>query len=394
MICSEPGSLMLNTRRIYGKLYGTILVLRLTSNCNMRCAYCYASNDNWEDKSETILDYKLIQYLLKKVANEKPAILQVVLTGGEPLLCKDLIMKIVVFLQESGVNFSISILTNGTMLNESFLKFVKKEDISLTISLDGPTVEQNIYRTGRNAVLHEKILSNIDLAVTMGVKIGINSVINSSNIDYLKDIVDFCITYKINDFSLLPISNAGRAQDKFNHTISSIQLFEAIKDLIYYLIHVNQQTSDMKVYERNIALHVKKLMESKPCPGCTSSPCGAGTTMLALDVNGDIYPCDQFIGDKRFIIGNAMSESFEKDFVNSMGVHLLDFSNKVRSPMCSVCENNLFCSGGCIADNIYEYNMQGFSNISYWCEYYRLLYSMLNNLFIKDAENIRLLSGD
>lgn len=392
MICLETESLMLNTRRIYGKLYGTMLVLRLTSKCNMHCAYCYASNDECDEKSEVILDYKLIQYMLKNIADEKPAILHVIFTGGEPLICKDLIKKVVDFIKELSINYSISILTNGSLLDESFLKYIKKEDISLVVSLDGPTLIQNMYRTGGNTVLHDKILNNIVLAVSMKVKISINSVLNSENIGHLKDMVDFCIENRINDFSLLPISNVGRAQGNFNHAISNIQLFEAIKELTNYLIKVNQKKDEVKVYERNIDLQIKKLIDPKPCPGCASSPCGAGTTMLALDVNGDIYPCDQFIGDKRFVIGNAESEAFEKDFVNSMGVYMLAFNNKDRSPSCNICENNIYCSGGCLGDNIFEYNMPGFTNTSNWCEYYGMLYPMLKNLISEDTENIRLLS--
>ena len=84
--------------------------------------------------------------------------------GGEPLLEKELIYDIVAHTQkikdDTGHNFYYKITTNGTLLDEEFLEFSKKINMSIGFSHDGPAQDDNrllLNGDGSYDILKEKI---------------------------------------------------------------------------------------------------------------------------------------------------------------------------------------------------------------------------------------------
>ena len=65
----------------------------------------------------------------------------IVFFGGEPLLKKDLIYKAIDYCEakssETGVKFSCKMTTNGTLLDEEFLKRASKAGMKIGLSFDG-----------------------------------------------------------------------------------------------------------------------------------------------------------------------------------------------------------------------------------------------------------------
>jgi len=84
--------------------------------------------------------------------------------GGEPLLEKELIHKTVAYAEDikkkTGHNFLYKMTTNGTLLDEDFLKFCKKVNLTIGFSHDGPNQDKcRLLTTGGGTydLLEEKI---------------------------------------------------------------------------------------------------------------------------------------------------------------------------------------------------------------------------------------------
>lgn len=69
--------------------------------------------------------------------------------------------------------------------------------------------------------------------------------------------------------------------------------------------------------------------------------CGAGRTMLAVDIHGDLYPCHRFVCLKEFAVGNIRTGIYGQDkFLESIKIN-----NKHEK--CSSCWIKNMCVGDC-----------------------------------------------
>lgn len=113
--------------------------LSITHNCNLGCAYCYAGKKFKKDMSlETAK--KAVDLSFKSSSIDD--LIEFGFFGGEPLLKFDLIRKIVAYIREKEQQqlraVRMQITTNGTLITPEILSFIKKENIGLCFSIDGP----------------------------------------------------------------------------------------------------------------------------------------------------------------------------------------------------------------------------------------------------------------
>ena len=91
--------------------------------------------------------------------------------------------------------------------------------------------------------------------------------------------------------------------------------------------------------------HFNMDLNAGPCTAKRLAGCGAGHEYFAVAVNGDLYPCHQFVGRENYRLGNVFDgvvrEGLPAYFRNS---HVL---NKEK---CRNCWARFFCSGGCHAN--------------------------------------------
>ena len=92
-------------------------------------------------------------------------------------------------------------------------------------------------------------------------------------------------------------------------------------------------------------------LEGGPCLSKRVSACGAGNEYFSVVPNGDIYPCHQFAGNKKFYMGNVYEGVLNGDIRSQFASSCL-FTRK----SCENCFAKFICSGGCSANN---YNFTG-----------------------------------
>ena len=116
----------------------TIMYIIPTNVCNLQCKYCFIGKLNEKRENLDINTAKhavdLFAIHLKKI-NE---IGEFFFYGAEPLMNFELIYEIVTYSKEKKYNIKFSMVSNGLLITNDIVDFIKNNNISIGISIDGP----------------------------------------------------------------------------------------------------------------------------------------------------------------------------------------------------------------------------------------------------------------
>jgi GTP 3',8-cyclase len=189
------------------------LRLSITDRCNLRCTYCMPEEGVPRLDHEDVLNYEEIIRLARIAV--RMGISKIRITGGEPLVRKDILFLCANIAATSGLN-SLSITTNGLLLSEYvrglFVAGIKR----INISLDTLNPEKYAAITRRDAF--EQVWRGIRSAQEIGFSpIKLNAVvmrgINDDEIEALA-----CLTYhypfEVRFIEFMPFQSV-EGQDRF-----------------------------------------------------------------------------------------------------------------------------------------------------------------------------------
>lgn len=155
--------------------------------CNYKCNCCFAEKNN---NMLTLLEIKKIidniadSYFSKYDKNGK-----INLVGGEPLCCPYL-QEIIDYAYSK--NIEVSLVTNGSKLNEGFIKANTQKLSMIGISIDSLNADTNklLGRCEKSKTLSTEQLTHIcKLIKAIGIKLKINICVSKDNIN--EDMVEF-----------------------------------------------------------------------------------------------------------------------------------------------------------------------------------------------------------
>ncbi len=89
-----------------------------TMNCNFRCFYCFEEGHKHQATMTEETALKIVRFLKVQNKNE----VNIVWFGGEPMLGFDLIMFLCRQLQNEGIDYTSSMITNGSLFTETNTK--------------------------------------------------------------------------------------------------------------------------------------------------------------------------------------------------------------------------------------------------------------------------------
>lgn len=137
--------------------------ISVTDRCNLRCKYCIPSDCNYDFK-ETMSNQDIL-----KICNAlaKNGIKKIKITGGEPLVRKDIIPLISDIKNINGIE-QVTITTNGILLGKYIDSLVDLKIDGINISIDA--LDKDIFEniTGFDKV--DEVLQAIDTAIAKGIK--------------------------------------------------------------------------------------------------------------------------------------------------------------------------------------------------------------------------------
>jgi heme b synthase len=279
----------------------------------------------------------------------------VVLSGGEPLLRKD-VFDIAAYGTEKGLRMCLA--TNGTLVTDDICAKIKESGIRMvSLSLDGASAEiHDDFRNQKGAF--DGTLNAAELFRKHGIEFLINSSFTKRNQDEIPKIYKLAKEIGATAWYMFMIVPTGRGQDILAELISP----EDYEELLNWHYDMEKDEHDMLVrptcaphYYRIVLQRAKQDKEkfkrrSLKFSTGGSKGCLAGQLICLIDVDGDVLPCSYFPKSA----GNVRKQQFKDIWENSeLFKSLRDFKSYKGS--CGRCEYVNVC-GGCRARS---YSMTG-----------------------------------
>lgn len=170
------------------------LHLLLNEKCNFHCKYCYSA----EGRSTQELNLTQIETTLKFfLSSDRSAVKDrtiMFMGGGEPVLSWSLLQDATItasrIAKEQGINVHFSLTTNGSIMTDEMLSFLKEHNFTVQISFEILPDVQNEQRGSYDAV--EK---NLQRLTEYGINNYVRSTITEKNVDRIPEMVDHCHTH-------------------------------------------------------------------------------------------------------------------------------------------------------------------------------------------------------
>ena len=229
-----------------------LIAINLTRRCNLACDHCYMDAESRlsEDKGE-LTTYEVLQ-LLDEIASRSNETM-VVLTGGEPLIRKDL-EQLVAHGNKLGLAMVVG--TNGVLLNQLRVISLKKAGVmGIGISLDSLVPESHDRFRGCPGSW-EKTLAGMDFCRQHQVPFQIHFSVTEKNAHEVQSMIDFAQATGAHVLNIFFLVCTGRGESMSD--ISPAR-YEAV---LNQLVEAQAKTTDLIIRAR-CAPHYKRVAYEK-----------------------------------------------------------------------------------------------------------------------------------
>lgn len=315
-----------------------LVALNLTRRCNLRCAHCYLDANGRLDEKADELSSDEVKNLLDDIARLNDEAM-VVLTGGEPLLRRDLddLAR-----HAADLGLMVVIGTNGTFLNKSRVACLIEAGVAgVGISLDSLDPAYHDKFRGMPGAW-EKTMAGIDACRNAGLAFQIHFSVSDDNAHELDAMIAFAQSSGAAVFNVFFLVCTGRGEK-----LSDIS--RATHDRVLGRITQAAHDEDGLIVRAKCAPHFKRLaLEMDPswpitlAQGYEAGGCLAGTRYCRVTPEGLVTACPYM--EKS--VGSVRHGSFAQIWREA------PLFKSLRAPKlggrCGVCEYRKIC-GGCRA---------------------------------------------
>jgi len=320
------------------------LCLHVAHDCNLRCKYCFAgTGDFGHDRSlmSKEVGEKAVDFIIANSGHRKHCELD--FFGGEPLMNMPVVKHVVEYVRkrekETGKEFKLTLTTNGVLLNDANIEYLNDNNISLVLSLDGrKEVHDNMRPNVAGKGSYDGILANFKKLVDArgGKNYFLRGTFTAYNLDFTADVLDMADK----GFDLLSVEPVVAKEADYEITEAHLpKLFEEYDKLTKAYIDRKLSGNGFEFFHFNMDIN------NGPCVAKRLSGCGAGHEYFAVAPNGDLYPCHQFVGRDKYLLGTIFDGVTNKEMPKYFRqAHVLN------KPECSKCWARFYCSGGCHAN--------------------------------------------
>jgi uncharacterized protein len=167
----------------------TKLSLLLNYKCNFSCTYCYsAKGRSGREMSKPALK-TMLDYFIDGNRLENRDLTIFFSGGGEPLLSWNTLKFALEYsdslARNQGFNMKYILMTNGSLLNDSIIKYLKKYKVNVCVSFEIIEEIQN-----RQRGQYDRVAANISRMIELGLTPFLSSVITVHNVELMEQMVD------------------------------------------------------------------------------------------------------------------------------------------------------------------------------------------------------------
>ena len=309
------------------------IILKPTFECNFRCKYCYHSDTDYIHGKMSV---PLFEELIKKTVDIYDKI-HLIFHGGEPLLVGydfySSAFEIIRKYQKREKQFELAMQTNGFFLDDKFMALFRKNNVSVSASIDGPGKMNDLREKG------DIVFSKIKSLKNKGYQISLLGVTHKGNIKDYKRYYNYA---KKNGYHLKvnPIFASGEALNNETYLLDSSTYIKEMKKMIK--TYLNDPNPLIHFYPLYNYAQMAILGRGKECAqgGCLEK-------FICVNYDGSIYPCGRSY-PKEYELGNIkeyekLSDAFKcqnyRKILEESIIRCMDCKNK--------CDLYSCCMGGC-----------------------------------------------
>lgn len=325
----------------------------LTTNCNLRCKYCYEKSceDFGSDFHGLTIDYSIpstVTYgtdVLRKFLEQDSSDPVLIFYGGEPLLNMSRLKETMDAIPKA--HFVIQ--TNGLLLDRLDSDYLNRLD-SIFVSLDGDEVLTDYYR-GRGT--YKRVKNNLRSVRERGFQgeiVARMTVAEATEIDTQ--------VLALIDGDEMPISSVHWQLDalfwqndypkrRFSEWVTQSYNPRLRRLIRTWVDHMRNAGEVWRLYPFVGVTH--SMLNGKS----SHLRCGAGWCVFNIQTDGNITPCPVMAGMKDFYLGNIRDASFDR----------LKEAVFVSKP-CTSCKVFTICGGRCLYANATKlWGNEGFNQV-------------------------------
>ena len=333
------------------------LCLHIAHDCNLACRYCFAEEGEYHGRRALMsfeVGKKALDFLIANSGSRRN--LEVDFFGGEPLMNWEVVKQLVAYGREQekvhDKRFRFTLTTNGVLLNEEVMEFCNREMGNVVLSIDGRKEVHDRMRPFRKGA------GSYDLIVPKFQKFAesrhqqnyyVRGTFTHYNLDFARDVLHLA-DLGFQQISVEPVV-APPSEDYAIRPEDLPVILEQYDILAKEMIRREKEGKGFNFFHFMIDL------TGGPCVYKRLSGCGSGTEYLAVTPWGDLYPCHQFVGEEKFLLGNVDQGILREDICREFKK-----CNVYAKKECSQCFARFYCSGGCAANS---YNFTGKINDVY-----------------------------
>lgn len=307
------------------------LVLMLAGGCNMGCTYCFEKDVPIYQNPNLLSQEKADEILNWFFEHQEGSKAHIQLYGGEALLnwnvLKYVVSKANKWAIENDIDLTKYLITNGTLLKEDRIAFLKDNNVTIQVSVDGDAETHNrfrIFKSGQPTI--DRIKPNIEKLNESGADFNLRAVLTRQNKDP-QAVIDGLRTYGAEKVSFEVV-----ATDDLNAQFDDKD-WDEFNDQYLNFVH-NPFISWAKLPDEMQTMIIRICEGQKVFYGC-----GAGKSEVTIAPDGNIYEC-QRIYRKPYSNINEDKSPLE---LASTFLTMVD-----ERPVCKDCWARYLCGGGCL----------------------------------------------
>ena len=316
------------------------LTIEITRRCNLRCRHCYLAAG--EANPDELTCAEIIDLISQ--ARDLGATFAN-LSGGEPLLHQNCFT----LLEHIAATGLLSIIgTNATLITADVASRLADLPVFVQVSLDGISSETHDAMRGPGAFGRTMLGMDHLLRVGMAERVSLAFTATAGNVQDAAGLIELALAEGLRGVVFTSLLAGGNASDHSDELkLSSTQAF-AYWDLISAA--AGDLAGQLSILHQGIYMSLAE-------PGVSKVLCSIGTN-LRVDSEGNVYPCQCFVGGLDYRLGNLRQQPLAQ-MVHGTRLQEIKRSRYERIEMidrCRECDWRHYCGAGCMGQ---AYHKQG-----------------------------------
>lgn len=325
------------------------ITLHVSNDCNLRCKYCYANGGTYQQK-RSLMSLRTANQFIEFCLNNFDKIGVIVFFGGEPMLNLE-VMEFICenfkkMYREERISFlpEFGIITNGTILNDRILNFIRENLSFVTISIDGLQKVNDANRIFANGKGSFDLISNFIHTVKQKTKV---------KMQYEATFTQFHID---NRYTHSEIGESLFNEFGINgRVIEELNIQPDCREEYWKGFDYKTWSNDCNRFIPDGFWSVMSTLKTKK----PKQMCAIAHKTFAVAVNGEIYPCHINNGDKNTSLGNIASKNIFNDTLFKDECFPYNLKQNYK---CENCWANSIC-GGCSRTWFYDEKNKIYQNL-------------------------------